>query len=156
MRTRWIVAAAVAAAGCAMPPAQRGDDVEALLRLHESAMQAHRESNVDALLAPESDDYVVASRGEVSRPPKQQRSDFLGPYLKATRFSVYRDVVPPIAKVSADGTLGWVIVQVEAKGEQTAASGQSRKLEFTSAWIELYEKRDGRWVRVGNVSNFKG
>jgi hypothetical protein len=31
----------------------------------------------------------------------------------------------------------------------------SQPLEFISAWIELYEKRDGRWWRIGNVSNFK-
>ena len=28
-------------------------------------------------------------------------------------------------------------------------------IEFDSAWIELYEKRNGRWVRIGNVSNIR-
>lgn len=28
-------------------------------------------------------------------------------------------------------------------------------IQFVSAWIELYKKRDGRWLRTGNVSNFK-
>jgi len=35
------------------------------------------------------------------------------------------------------------------QGEQKTPVG------FVSAWIELYEKRKGRWYRVGNVSNFK-
>ena len=155
MQTKWVAAAAIALAGCAMQPSQQDDDVRALLRLHESGLQAHRDSNIDALLAPESDDYVVSSRGEISRPEKSKRRDFLGPYLAATRFSVYRDQVPPVVKVSKDGTLGWVIVQIEAKGEQRTSGGQVRPLEFVSSWIELYEKRDGRWLRVGNVSNFK-
>ena len=57
--------------------------------------------------------------------------------------------------VSRDGTLGWIIAQVYAQGTQTTADGETRPIEFVSAWIELYEKRNGRWLRTGNVSNFK-
>jgi hypothetical protein len=150
------VALAIALGGCATaPPVSHQADTQELLRLHEQAMQAHRDSNIDMLLAAEGDEYVIASRGEVSRPGLADRRQFLGPYLAATRFSVYRDQVPPIAKVSSDGTLGWVIAQVEAKGEQKGAT-RTHNVEFVSAWIELYEKKDGRWTRVGNVSNFKG
>jgi hypothetical protein len=60
-----------------------------------------------------------------------------------------------VVKVSDDGSLGWVVVQVEAKGEQTEPDGTVVPLEFVSSWISLYEKRSGRWVRIGNVSNFK-
>jgi hypothetical protein len=130
-------------------------DTEQLLALHEEVLRAHRESNVDLLLAAEEDDYVVANRGEITRPDRKARREGLGPYLRETRFSKYVDKVPPIVKVSSDGSLGWVIVQVEARGEQTTSTGTVKPLEFVSAWIELYEKRNGRWVRVGNVSNFK-
>lgn len=130
-------------------------DNEQLLALHEEVMRAHRESNVEQLLAAEEDDYVIANRGEITRPDRKSRREDLGPYLERTRFSMYRDKVPPIAKVSEEGSLGWVIVQVEARGEQTNSGGKVEPVEFVSAWIELYEKRSGRWVRVGNVSNFK-
>jgi hypothetical protein len=129
-------------------------DRDELLRLHEEVLRAHRESNVDLLLADEPDDYVVANRGEITKPDRKARREMLGPYLKSTKFTTYRDKVPPIVEVSADGSLGWVIVQVEARGEQTASRGVE-PIEFVSAWIELYQKRDGRWLRVGNVSNFK-
>jgi hypothetical protein len=64
-------------------------------------------------------------------------------------------VAEPQIAISSDGTLGWVIVQVQANGIQTSERGEKVPIEFVSAWIELYEKRDGRWLRVGNVSNFK-
>ena len=151
------VALAMAIAGCASTaPISNTAETAELLRLHEEVMQAHRDSSIERLLAAEGDDYVIASRGEVSAPKLADRKSFLGPYLAATRFSVYRDQVPPIARVSGDGSLGWVIAQVEAKGEQKGASGRTHNVEFVSSWIELYEKRDGRWTRVGNVSNFKG
>ena len=137
-------------------PAGRAlSDRDQLLALHEEVMRAHRESNVDLLLAAEEDDYVVANRGEITTPNRRSRRELLGPYFQQTRFSTYRDKVPPIVKVSADGSLGWVIVQIEARGEQTTSTGAVEPLEFVSAWIELYEKRNGRWVRVANVSNFK-
>jgi hypothetical protein len=63
--------------------------------------------------------------------------------------------VEPVVTVSADGTLGWVVVQVQARGVQTSKPGETQPLQFVSAWIELYAKREGRWYRVGNVSNFK-
>jgi len=138
-----------------MPGGGASSDRDQLLALHEEVMRAHRESNVDLLLAAEEDDYVVANRGEITRPDRKARREGLGSYLQQTRFSKYADKVPPIVRVSSDGSLGWVIVQVEARGEQTTPTGTVKPLEFVSAWIELYEKRNGRWVRVGNMSNFK-
>jgi hypothetical protein len=137
------------------PAGRAASDKDRLLALHEEVMRAHRESDIDLLLAAEEDDYVVVSRGEITRPDRKARRERLGPYLRQTRFTTYRDKVPPIGKVSADGSLGWVIVQVEARGEQTTPGGAVEPIEFVSAWIELYEKRNRRWFRVGNVSNFK-
>lgn len=155
MKRALLPAIALLLVGCATGGAPSPSDAQKLLTLHEEVMRAHRESDVELLLKAEEDDYVVAGRGEITRPDRNARRERLGPYLTATRFSTYADKVPPIVKVSSDGSLGWVIVQVEARGEQTTPSGAVRPLEFVSAWIELYEKKDGRWVRVGNVSNFK-
>ena len=79
----------------------------------------------------------------------------LGPYLAATTFHEYRDLIEPVVAVSEDATLGWVIAQVYARGIQRQEDGTREPLEFTCAWIELYARREGRWLRVGNVSNFK-
>ncbi len=136
-------------------PCLSASDAEQLKALHQKVIRAHQQNSVALLLEDEAADYVVANRGEVSKPTLAERRDRLGPYLERTTFQEYRDVADPIVTVSADGTLGWVIVQVFVRGERTATDGQKQAVEFTSAWIELYQKRDGRWYRVGNVSNFK-
>ena len=118
-------------------------------------MRAHRDGNVDIIIGNEPQDYVIASRGAISHPTIDQRRAALGPYLATTRFVEYVDIVAPVVAVSRDGTLGWVIVQVRAAGERSDEAGAKHPIAFESAWIELYEKRDGRWFRVGNVSNFK-
>lgn len=136
-------------------PGVADSDEQQLLALHEQGLRAHRESNIDLLVQPQGEGFTVVSAGEVIDATVEGTRQSLGPYLKATRFSVYRDKIPPRVKISADGSLGWVIAQVEAKGEQTVAGGKVEPLEFVCAWIELYEKRNGRWVQIGNVSNFK-
>lgn len=126
-----------------------------LLALHERALAAHRASDVERILADEGDGYTVANRGEITHPTLAERRARMGPYLGRTRFRVYRDRVPPEVTVSPDGRQGWVIVQVEAEGTQAQEDGSSAEVKFVSAWIELYERRDGRWWRTGNVSNFR-
>lgn len=142
-------------AAAQIAPGAPAGAVAELRALHEKVMRAHRESNVELLLEDEADDYVVGSRGDVSRPTTQQRRERLGAYLKATTFTEYKDLVEPIVTVAADASAGWVVVQVSAKGRQRGGNGEELQVAFISAWIELYEKRQGRWQRVGNVSNFK-
>ncbi len=110
--------------------------------LHDKAIRAHQQGKVELLLEDETDEYVVANRGEVTRPTLADRKARLGPYLQGTRFQEYRDVAEPIVTVSADGTLGWVVAQVHARGIRTARGKHEEALEFTSAWIELYQKAE--------------
>ena len=146
---------ALAVLSCVLGTRLSPDDEDQLLRLHEEALRAHRESNVDLLLDAEGDDFILSNAGKVSRPNRDARRQGLGPYLGSTRVALYRDQIPPAVKISKDGSLGWVIAQVEARGEQTGPDGTVAPIEFVSSWIELYEKRGGRWLRVGNISNFK-
>jgi ketosteroid isomerase-like protein len=151
--TVLVACAVVALTACASVPGDVAGDRAALLALHEEAMEAHRKSDVDLLLRAEADDFVLVNRGEISHPGLEQRRQVLGSYLRGVRFSEYVDTAAPAVHVSADGGTGWLIAQVRARGTEVAGAG--RALQFESAWIELYEKRDGRWRRVGNVSNFK-
>lgn len=146
------VAAALMACAAAAPADTQGDRTR-LLALHEQAMEAHRKGDVELLLQADAEDFVLANRGEISRPSLEQRRQVLVPYVRNVRFAEYIDVVAPVVHVSADGTAGWVIAQERARG--TEVGGAGRALQFESAWIELYEKRGGGWRRVGNVSNFK-
>jgi len=135
-------------------PAKPTGDREQLLALHEKALRAHREQNVAALLEDDADDFVLGNRGEIQRPSLAEREQMLGPYLRRTHFSSYVDTTDPIVTVAKDGSIGWVIARVAARGTQETSTGISN-IEFTWVWIELYEKRNGRWLRTGNVSNVK-
>ena len=97
-------------AGCASTASTSAfSDERRLLELHEEGLKAHIDRDIGALLATQAEDFVLLNRGQISLPSKQQRREFLGPYLAATTFEFYRDMTPPLVKVSRDGSLGWVV-----------------------------------------------
>jgi hypothetical protein len=110
--------------------------------------------NVEGLLEGAADDYVLVNRGEIIYPTIDERRQRFSNYFSVTDFAEYKDLIPPIIHVSDDGTTGWLIAQVEVTGKQESPEGD-QSLHFVSAWIELYQKRDGEWVQTGNVSNFR-
>jgi hypothetical protein len=86
---------------------------------------------------------------------KDERRPSIADYLEAADFETYRDLIDPIVRVSDDGTLGWLVCQVEIVGTRASADGEEGRIDSVWAWIELYEKMEGRWYRTGNVSNMK-
>ena len=128
-------------------------DRQTLLRLHQEVLQAHRNNDLDTWMESETDDYVMVNRGSISTPDKAARRERLAPYLNSTTFAEYRDLVEPIVHLSEDGSLGWLIAQVRIVGTQKLPEGAPETFESTWAWIELYEKRHDKWLRIGNVSN---
>lgn len=52
-----------------------------LIRLHKAVLQAHLKGDVEALLAAEPADYVVANRGEISYPSLEERRTMFSHYL---------------------------------------------------------------------------
>ena len=129
-------------------------DHSRILAEHKRIIDAHIVRDVEGMLEGAADDYVLVNRGEVSYPTVDERRQRVANYFKITVFSEYKDLIPPIIHISDDGTAAWLIAQVEVSGKQESPGGD-QPLHFVSAWIELYEKRDGEWVQTGNVSNFR-
>jgi hypothetical protein len=48
-----------------------------------------------------------------------------------------------------------MIVRTRIRRVQKNASGEEKEEKAVYAGIMTYEKRDGRWVRVANVSTFE-
>jgi len=134
-------------------PSDRAADVAALLAIHQTVLTAHLEGKVEPWMATEADRIVQANNGVISHPEKSARAAGRAGYLARTRFTVYRDLREPIVTVSADGTLGWLLAEVEMQGMQRGDDGIETPVDATWAWIELYEKQEGAWRGVGNVSN---
>ena len=126
-----------------------------ILDLHQDTIDAHWQKDVDFFVKDMSKDYLFVQNGEIQRPQKDEISTKMSDYLNNTIFTEYRDLQEPIIGFSKDGSVAWSIVQVKVAGKRTMDDGTERDLDFTCAWITLYERQGDKWLRLAEVSNFK-
>jgi hypothetical protein len=48
--------------------------------------------------------------------------------------------------------MGWMIVRVKVAYTKTDKSGKKSSEETVMAWMSTYEKREGKWMHVANVT----
>lgn len=139
--------------GCQAPV-----DVDALraelVTLHQAEIRAHLEGDVDFLVDSMADEVVEVSLGEIRRPTRESTRAIFIDYLGSTEFSEYRDLEEPVAGISRDGSLGWIIARVQVAGTHRMDDGELGELDFICAFITLYERREGQWIRQVDVSTF--
>ena len=128
---------------------------EEILSLHKASIAAHLEKNIPFFTQDVSDDFVTVSRGEISKPTKEETNIMFTNYLENTEFSEYRDLQEPIIGFSKDGSMAWSIVQVKGIGKRKIEDGTIADLDFVSSWMMLYERQGDKWVKLVNASSFK-
>lgn len=126
-----------------------------ILALHKQTIDAHWKKDVGFFTKDISDDYFSVGNGEIRKPSKAQISRQFTDYLSTTTFSEYRDLQDPIIGISSDGSLAWSLVKVMVAGTRRPADGAERNLDFTCAWITLYERQGKKWIRRCEVSSFQ-
>ncbi len=124
-----------------------------LRQLHKSSLQAHKDGDWKWFGDNMGDEYVLAFDGEIQRPTREETLRMFEHYFSSTTFSKYDDVVEPVIHVSADGTLGTVLVQVHVLAVMDEGKDTEVRTDATWTWINTWQKIDGRWLLQTNVSN---
>jgi ketosteroid isomerase-like protein len=132
-----------------LPPVDLEHERAALLELHASVRRAHFETDAEAVVAHDADEWINVRDATIIRRRRDEMAAFFREYFAGATYHEWDDVEPPIVSVSDDGTMAWMIVHVRVR--RTADDGE---LRFMYAGIETYEKRDGRWVKVVEVGTF--
>lgn len=125
-----------------------------ILELHKAVINAHLEKDINFFVKDISDNYFSVGNGEIRNPAKDEISERFTNYLNSTSFTEYRDLRDPVIGFSEDGSVAWSIVQVKVAGIRRMDEGE-REFDNTFAWITLYSRQGGKWVRLGEVSNYK-
>ena len=92
---------------------------------HDAFIEAHVSNRPDFFVQDLSDDYVNVSRGE------------------------------PTIGLSKDGSVAWSIFRLKVAGTRTLADTTEAQFDSTWGCLVLFERRDGRWVRIAEASNRK-
>jgi hypothetical protein len=127
-------------------------DRAALLRMHALAQTAHLDKRPDLLVASFADSFLSISRGAVTlRTPAESRARFQA-YFERSTFLEWADLAPPLIRISPDGQMAYVIVQKRVRLSALDSAGVPRPEHTVFAWVELYEKRGGRWTLMAVAS----
>ena len=126
-----------------------------ILNIHKSTIDAHWNKNIDFFTQDLSEDFISVINGEIRKPTKEEIRTNFSNYLENTTFIEYKDLQEPIIGFSKDGSIAWSIVQVKIAGKHSMDDGSERDMEFTCAWITLYERQGDKWIRLTELSNFK-
>ena len=135
--------------------ANREKEVAELLRLHKSDREAHFGTDVGLLQGSAPEEFITVSDGKIHRVTKSDERKHFADYFKGAKYYEWDDVEEPIVRVSNDGSMAWMITRIKVRRTQKDEAGAEREQKFTYAGIMTYEKRDGKWMRVANVSTFE-
>lgn len=131
------------------------DEVEQLLRIHESDRRAHFETSAKQIMEHATDEFISVRAGGIQRTTRAENLKFFEEYFKGAKYYEWDDLEPPIVRVSNDASMAWMIVRTRVRREQAQSGGQATERKFVYAGIMAYEKKGGRWLRVANVSTFE-
>jgi len=127
-------------------------DVAALLELHARDRQAHLTGDADLLTSGMADHIWEASRGQLTRLPRDDVRERFAAYFATVSYSVWDDLVQPHVAVSPDRSAAWMAIHIEAK-VAPRDGGDVMPRGFDSSWIATYEKQDGKWLMVAIASS---
>src|SRR5205814_4300526 len=143
---------ACAASASAQPSADLEKEKAELLRMHRSDREAHFKTDVDRLLENSPEEFISVGRGKINRSSKEDTRKIFTGYFRVAKYYEWDDVEEPIIRISNDASMAWMITRTRVRRVQKTADGTEKEEKFIYAGIMTYEKRDGHWVRVANVS----
>ena len=136
---------------CSARPDLAADRAQ-LLRMHDLARTHHLEKRADLMVASFADTILNIAHGTVAvGTPAQGRARFQK-YFDRVTFQEWDDLAPPIIRISPDGQMAWVVVQKSVRLTAPDSGGVRRAEHTIFAWVELYEKRAGKWTLMVVVS----
>ncbi|HEV3470520.1 MAG TPA: nuclear transport factor 2 family protein [Pyrinomonadaceae bacterium] len=150
----FVVCAGVAHAQT-RPPVDLEKEKAELLRLHREAREAHFKTDPARLQEGSAEEFVYVRDGRIGRVSRADQVKRYEGYFKGAKYFEWDDVEEPIVSVSQDGSMAWMITRIRVRRTQKDAAGKEQEEKFVYAGIMTYEKRDGKWIRVANVSTFE-
>jgi hypothetical protein len=125
-------------------------DVVQVYRLHRKLLAAHCLGDADMIANLSAPEIMSASRGKLEQTTNEAMREQFTALFQSLDYTAYHDLVAPVIELAEDATLGWIGVNVEARGTAIETGGP-----FSSqwAWIMMVRKIDDVWLHAGNASN---
>lgn len=136
-----------------IPP--RINDQQELLKLHEQQKTAHLTYNAELFIEMFAENLTQLQKGNVSTSSKEESLTRFKKYFSNFKFIEWENLKPPIIKISQDGTMATIIVQKRVRGTYKNDKGDETFQQTDFAWLEVWEKQNGKWKIVTVASTEK-
>ena len=136
-----------------IPP--RIADMAELLRMHEEQKTAHLTYDAELMVGDSPDRPITVQRGNVVKRTRAEDLARFKAYFGSFKFLEWEDIVPPVIRISKDGTMATKIVQKRVRGISKDKDGKEVTEHVVYAWLEVLEKIDGKWRLVTIASTEK-
>jgi len=128
-------------------------DIAELLNIHTRDRQAHFATDVQAAISFFDNSYVYVRDGSIQRLSPADLEPIYTDYFRGATFHEWDDLEPPIIHVSDDGSMAWMIRRFRIRFTKQEG-GQATEHTSIYAGMTIYEKKEGRWLRVANTTTF--
>lgn len=135
-------------------PPQVADYAE-LLKLHEQQKTAHLSYNTELFVEMFAENLTQIQRGNVSNHTKTENLMRFKNYFSTFKFIEWENLKTPVIKISKDGSMATIIVQKRVRGTYKNAQGADVLDQTDFAWLEVWEKQNGKWKVVTVASTEK-
>ena len=146
MTFRFTILLAMFAALCVTTFSQKQNkDIQELMRLHEQHKTAHLTNNVDLFVETFADEITQIQNGIAVAISKEKSRERFAKYFANFKFEEWSDTNPPKITLSKDRTMAAKTVEKRVRGTYRYSDGKIEADDTTFAWLEVWQKIDGKW-----------
>ncbi|MEW6127901.1 MAG: hypothetical protein AB1757_12755 [Acidobacteriota bacterium] len=117
-----------------------------LMQMHEQARKAHFGKDAKLMVSMFADDHINISAGKINRPIREDIIKRIQGYFDQVEFIEWDDMEPPIIRVAKDASMAYKIVKKRVRLKTQNEQGQTVEETTIFAWMETYEKANGKWI----------
>lgn len=136
-----------------VPP--RVADFAELMKLHEQQKTAHLTYNAELFVEMFAENLTQVQKGNVVTRTKAESLARFKNYFSSFKFIEWENYKPPVVRISKDGTMATIVVQKRVRGTYKNEKGEEVLDQTDFAWIEVWEKQNGKWKIVTVASTEK-
>jgi hypothetical protein len=102
-------------------------------------------------------DYETISimKGNLERVSRSEVRARLKGLLARESFTDIKNLEGPIISISPDGNMAWMAVKTKISMTYIDSLGRKKTWDGIEARLEVYEKRDNRWIEIAGAQTFQ-
>ncbi len=135
---------------CAMTSPVQSEAVNELLRMHYRDRAAHFNRDGASIYKDFADEFFTIDNGQINRGDREAGQRRMQAYFDASTFLEWDDLMPPVIRVSDDGSLAYMLVHKKVRLLNKNNGGKEGIEVF--AWTTTLKRIDGKWKMTSVTS----